>query len=157
MNKSEAYQWAIKRIRAQVLRHIDINATLGNTAAILKHCFPNFLWVGFYLVRSDHLLLGPFQGPPACVKLGLDRGVCAASVLRNETVLVPDVHQFPGHVACDDRANSEIAVPVRTAGGSVVAVLDVDSGQPHDFDDEDVRGLQSIAFMLKDLFRVTDG
>ena len=107
-----------------------------------------FFWVGFYFLKTDHLILGPFQGPPACVKLSLDRGVCAAAAREKRTVIVPDVYQFPGHVACDSRSNSEIVVPVYNKNGDVWAVLDVDSEQQHDFDAEDESGLQHIAELL---------
>ncbi len=151
MNKQQAYQWAAKRVRAQALRNIDVTATLANTAAILKEYFPNFFWVGFYLLKSDHLLLGPFQGPPACVKLSLDKGVCAAAVRDEKTVLVPDVHRFPGHVACDSRSNSEIVVPIFNGKGKLWAVLDVDSERFDDFDAQDAAGLRAVAALLADI------
>src|SRR4030067_3467200 len=112
MTKREAYGWAAKRIRAQVFRNTDIIAILANTSAILKEYSPHFFWVGFYFKKQDHLLLGPFQGPPACVRLALDKGVCAACARGGKSIIVPDVHQFPGHVACDERSKSEIVVPV---------------------------------------------
>lgn len=151
MNKQASYQWAAKRVRAQVLRSLDVTATLANTAAILKEYFPRFFWVGFYLVKSDHLLLGPFQGPPACVRLALDRGVCAAACREKRLVRVADVNQFPGHVACDSRSNSEIVVPVYNAAGEIWAVLDVDSEELNDFDELDERGLEGVAALLKEL------
>lgn len=152
MTKSESYKWAAKRVRAQVLRHLDVTATLANTAAILKESFPHFFWVGFYHLRSDCLLLGPFQGPPACVKLALDRGVCAMAARTRETVLAPNVHEFAGHVACDARSNSEIALPIFAQDGSLRAVLDVDSEELHAFDDEDRAGLQVVAELLKNIW-----
>ncbi len=153
MNKSESYKWAAKRVRAQVLRHIDVTATLANTSAILKEYFPNFFWVGFYILHPDHLLLGPFQGPPACVKLKLDKGVCAAAVQRQKAVLVENVHEFPGHVACDSRSNSEVVVPVYDAHGKIRAVLDVDSETLNDFDQHDADGLTAIADLLQEIWR----
>ncbi|MBN1559863.1 GAF domain-containing protein [candidate division KSB1 bacterium] len=152
MSKTESYKWAAKRIRAQVLRHLDVTATLANAAAILKESFPHFFWVGFYHVRSDCLLLGPFQGPPACVKLALDRGVCATAARTRQIVRVPNVHEFPGHVACDARANSEIVLPVFAQDGSLRAVLDVDSQDLNAFDDEDAAGLQVVAELLKNIW-----
>lgn len=149
MNKTESYNWAAKRVRAQVLRHVDITATLANTAAILKEYFPNFFWVGFYLKHPDSLLLGPFQGPPACVRLALDKGVCAAAARELKTVLVPNVHKFPGHVACDARSNSEIVVPVFDERDNLRAVLDVDSEHLADFDENDATGLEEIARLLR--------
>ena len=152
MTKTEAYKWAAKRVRAQVLRHIDHTATLANTAAILKEYFPNYFWVGFYYVKTDHLLLGPFQGPPACVKLSLDKGVCAACATQKETIIVPNVHDFPGHVACDDRSKSEIVVPVFDSHKTLKAVLDVDSESLNDFENEDAQGLRDIANLLADIW-----
>jgi len=151
MNKDEAYKWAAKRIRAQVLRSINQKATLGNTSAILKEYFPNYLWVGFYFVNTNHLLLGPFQGPPACIKLDTRQGVCAFCVEKKETVIVPNVHEFPGHVPCDDRSNSEIVVPVFDKSGDIKAVLDVDSEKFNDFDDTDARGLEAVAALLTEI------
>jgi len=152
LNKSEAYKWAAKRVRAQVLKSVDVVATLANTSAILKEYFPDFFWVGFYFHKKDHFLMGPFQGPPACVKLSLDKGVCAACTAQQKTIIVPDVHQFPGHVACDARSNAEIVVPVYDNAGLLRAVLDVDSETVNDFDDEDMKGLEKIAGLLRDIW-----
>ena len=149
MEKIESYKWASKRVRAQVNRQVDPIATLANTTAILKEYFPSFFWVGFYFVREEYLLLGPFQGPPACVKLALGKGVCAAAAVKQQTILVPDVHNFPGHVACDSRSKSEIVVPVYDAQGKLQAVLDVDSERLSDFDNQDAAGLQEIARLLQ--------
>ncbi len=151
MNKAESYKWAAKRVRAQVERHQDVIATLANTSAILKEFMPNFFWVGFYFFRTDHLLLGPFQGPAACVRLALDHGVCAHCANTRQTVLVPDVHEFPGHVACNSRSQSEIVVPVFNRREELYAVLDVDSEALNDFDNEDITGLQQIAKLLSDI------
>ncbi len=152
MNKTEAYKWAAKRVRAQVLRSIDPVPTLANTSAILKEYFPNYFWAGFYFSYTGYLLLGPFQGPPACVKLPLDKGVCAACANKKETIIVPNVHEFPGHVACDDRSNSEIVVPVFDQNNNLRAILDIDSAQLDDFDETDAEGLQVIADLLKEIW-----
>ena len=152
MNKAEAYKWAAKRVRAQVQRNVDATATLANTAAILKEYFPNFFWVGFYFFEGDHLLLGPFQGPPASVKLSLEKGVCATCARERRPILVPNVHEFPGHVACDARSNSELVVPVFDARRTLRAVLDVDSEKLGDFDQDDVTGLQKIAQLLESIW-----
>jgi len=155
MEKHEAYKWAAKRVRAQVKRQVDPIATLANTAAILKEYFPSFFWVGFYFVREEYLLLGPFQGPPACVKLARNQGVCAASAERQQTILVPDVHLFPGHVACDARSRSEIVVPVYDEMGTLRAVLDVDSESLAAFDEQDAAGLQTVAGLLRGIWTTT--
>ncbi len=151
MNKAESYKWAAKRVAAQVERHQDLIATLANTAAILKEYFPDFFWVGFYFVKTDHLLLGPFQGPPACVRLALDHGVCARCATTGQPVVVADVHQFPGHVACDQRSQSEIVMPVVNRQGAVFAVLDIDSASLNAFDEQDVRGLTPIVQKLRQI------
>ena len=151
MNKSEAYKWAAKRIRAQVLRNVDHIATLANTSAILKEYFPNYLWVGFYFVNTNHLLLGPFQGPPACIKLDSRQGVCAYCAEKKETIIVPNVYEFPGHVACNDSSNSEIVVPVFDKNKNIKAVLDVDSEKFNDFDEIDAKGLEAVAALLTEI------
>lgn len=152
MDKNEAYKWVAKKVLRQVKWQAYFISTLANTSAILKEYFPNFFWVGFYFVQPEHLLMGPFQGPPACVKLKLDHGVCAHAVARRETIVVPDVHAFPGHVACDERAKSEIAVPVFDQDGILRAVLDVDSASVNDFSDEDVQGLEAVAQLLRSIW-----
>jgi L-methionine (R)-S-oxide reductase len=155
MTKAESYRWASKRVRAQVERHLDLVATLANTAAILKEYRPNFFWVGFYFFKQDHLLLGPFQGPPACVRLELNKGVCAHAATTRQSVVVANVHEFPGHVACDSRSHSEIVIPLFDRSGGLQAVLDVDSEQLNDFDDQDSQGLQEIAKLLEPAWNLT--
>jgi GAF domain-containing protein len=152
MQKNEAYKWALKQIKAQIKRHENIISTLANISAILKERFPNFFWVGFYLLKENHLYLGPFQGPPACMKLALTNGVCATAVKKKQTIIVENVHQFPGHVACDKRSNSEIVVPVYDNNGNLVAVLDVDSESINDFDQTDQNGLEVIVELIKSVF-----
>ena len=152
MKKDEAYKWAGKQVRAQVKRHADVVATLANTAAILRSRFENFFWVGFYFLKDDHLILGPFQGPPACMKLSLDNGVCAASANSKETIVVPNVHEFPGHVACDSRSNSEIVVPLFDKNKRLKALLDVDSESFSDFNQTDADGLDAIARQLTEIW-----
>lgn len=152
MRKDEAYKWAVKQIKVQIKRHENIISTLANVSAILKERFPNFFWVGFYLLKENHLYLGPFQGPPACMKLELTNGVCAAAVKKKQSIIVENVHQFPGHVACDKRSNSEIVVPVYDNKGNLTAVLDVDSESINDFDQTDQHGLELIVELLKRIF-----
>jgi len=152
MIREEAYKWANSQVRSKVKSHVDIIATLANTAAILKERFPDFFWIGFYFLKEDHLLLGPFQGPPACVKLSLERGVCGTSVSSGKTIIVADVDQFPGHVACDPRSKSEIVVPIFDTNDQVRAVLDVDSQKPDDFSEIDAKGLENIVGQLKKIW-----
>ena len=148
MEKKEAYSWALKQVRAQIKRHVDITATLANTSAILKSRFPEYFWIGFYMLRGEKLIMGPFQGPPACMQLSLDRGVCAEAVKTGQTVLVPDVDKYSGHVACDSRSRSEIVVPLFNLKDQLVGVLDVDSASLDTFDQEDRTGLEQITTEL---------
>lgn len=149
MELQENYRWALNRIRKKVKDHINIISTLANCAAILKEKFPNFFWVGFYFFKDDHLLLGPFQGPPACVRLFLDKGVCADSAVNKRSIVVQDVHKYPGHVPCDSRSNSEIVVPLFNINGELKAVLDVDSENFDDFNNTDRENLEKVAELLK--------
>jgi L-methionine (R)-S-oxide reductase len=122
-------------------------ARMATTAALVHAKLAGFSWTGFYRLVDGELIVGPYQGLVACQVLERHTGVCWAAIDRGETVLVPDVHAFPGHIACDSRSRSEIVVPVRDAGGTIVAVLDVDSLRPAHFDETDRAGLESIAAM----------
>lgn len=125
----------------------DLIANLANTAAALRECVPAASWIGFYIARRGELVLGPFQGKVACVRLALGRGVCGTAAAQNKTLIVPDVEQFPGHIACDAGSRSEIVVPI-VRRGEVVAVLDLDSYELAAFDDADAAGLAPIAELL---------
>lgn len=125
----------------------DLIANLANVAAALKEAF-GFFWVGFYLKKDNQLVLGPFQGPIACTRIAFNKGVCGAAYTRKETILVPDVELFPGHIACSSASKSEVVVPVFSADGEVSMVLDVDSDQLNDFSEIDVKGLEQIAALL---------
>ena len=127
----------------------DPNARMATVAALLFHKFGHFFWCGFYRRIGDDLVVGPYQGPLACQVLARGRGVCWEAVRSGETVVVPDVHQFPGHIACDPRSRSEIVVPVRDGGGAIVAVLDVDSDKLAQFDGADAAELQKIVELLR--------
>lgn len=122
-------------------------SNLANASALLRDCIPAASWVGFYLRRGAELVLGPFQGKVACARIAWGRGVCGAAAERAATVIVPDVEQFPGHIACDSGSRSEIVVPI-LRGGQVVAVLDVDSYQLAAFSEEDARGLEELASVM---------
>lgn len=126
----------------------DPIARMATAAAVLHHKMPHFFWTGFYRLLDGRLVVGPYQGPLACATLKGPDGVCWAAVTRGETVHVPDVHAFPGHVACDARSNSEVVVPVRDAAGAIVGVLDVDSSELDAFGAEDLAGLERIVGML---------
>src|ERR1043165_1063368 len=132
----------------------DLIANLANTTAALRECLPAASWIGFYLMRGGELVLGPFQGKVACVRIALGRGVCGTAAAERRTLIVPDVDKFPGHIACDAGSRSEIVVPIFRAGrprdakAEVVAVLDLDSYDPAEFDEADAEGLAPIAELL---------
>ncbi|HFE53275.1 MAG TPA: GAF domain-containing protein [Bacteroidetes bacterium] len=149
--RHELYQAVVQETVHLIDGVDDVVANLANVAALLRQRF-GFFWVGFYFLRGDRLVLGPFQGSPACVYLEKPHGVCWAAVLRESPVVVPDVHQFPGHIACDPESKSEIVVPLRDKSGRIRGVLDVDSDQLAAFDDEDVHGLSRLAEVLAEVW-----
>lgn len=126
----------------------DFIANAANTAALLFLRLEQINWVGFYLLRGSQLVLGPFQGKPACVRIDLGKGVCGTAAQRRTTIVVPDVHQFPGHIACDEMSQSEIVVPLLTDDGQLLGVLDVDSPQLSRFNAADTEQLKEIARVL---------
>ena len=123
-------------------------ANLANAAALLYHTLDGLNWAGFYLLEGDTLVLGPFQGKPACIEIPVGRGVCGTAVAEDRTQLVRDVRQFPGHIACDSASNAEIVVPIRM-GGKIVGVLDIDSPYIGRFTEEDQAGLEAFAGVLE--------
>jgi GAF domain-containing protein len=142
LSKAEQYRQLLPQIDALTTGEPDLVANLANTAAALRQAF-GFFWVGFYLVKAEELVLGPFQGPIACTRIRRGKGVCGTSWDQAKTILVPDVEQFPGHIACSSDSKSEIVVPV-LKDGQVVAVLDVDSDQLNDFDLDDQQALEQL-------------
>ena len=144
-DKAEAYAELATGLRALLTGEHDLIANAANLAALLYWSLPQLNWAGFYLVepRRGDLLLGPFQGKPACVRIPIGRGVCGTAAARRETVVVPDVHDFPGHIACDSASNSEIVVPV-IRGDRLIGVLDLDSPVHGRFDSEDAAGLEQL-------------
>ena len=150
MNKDQLYQQLTAQARSLVDGVDNVVGALGNVAALLKEELPYYFWVGFYVVKDGRLQLGPFQGLVACYSIEKGRGVCGTAWDKAQTLVVPDVHQFPGHIACSSRSNSEIVVPV-IHGGEVVAVIDVDSEDFGAFDEEDKRGLEEIARIVAPL------
>ena len=124
-------------------------ANLANASALLWDALEDINWAGFYLMEGDTLVLGPFQGKPACIEIGPGRGVCGAAAAQNRTQLVPDVHAFPGHIACDSASNSEIVVPLRRRDGTVFGVLDIDSPSLGRFTEDDRAGLEAYAAVLE--------
>jgi L-methionine (R)-S-oxide reductase len=123
----------------------DLIANAANTAAVIFATLPEVSWAGFYFLRGGELVLGPFQGKPACVRISLGQGVCGAAAVQRRTLVVPDVQKFPGHIACDSASRSEIVVPLLGAGNVLLGVLDIDSARAARFDDDDARGLEGLA------------
>lgn len=146
MNKSEKYEQLLPQVTALVEGEPDVIARMANVAALL-HREMSFWWTGFYRILDGELVLGPFQGPIACTRIARGRGVCGTSWNEGRTIVVPDVEQFPGHIACSSESRSEIVVPVRQ-DGDIVAVLDIDSREFSTFDDTDRRYLERIADLI---------
>lgn len=142
MSKEEKYISLSPQIKSLIEGESDLTANLANVAAALKEAF-GFFWVGFYIVKNDELVLGPFQGPIACTRIGYGKGVCGTSWKEKETIIVDDVNQFPGHIACSFLSQSEIVVPI-IRDNKVVAVLDVDSDQLNSFDKIDKKYLSEV-------------
>lgn len=149
--KASAYSQAARQVAALIDGVENTTGALANVSALLKETFDSYFWVGFYLVHEGRLELGPFQGPVACYTIGKGRGVCGTAWEQAQTVIVPDVELFPGHIACSSKSRSEIVVPVFKAG-TVVAVIDVDSTRPGAFDNDDGTGLEEIARLVSSLF-----
>ncbi len=126
----------------------DMTANLANASALLKMHLPDINWAGFYLFDGAELVLGPFQGLPACIRIPLGKGVCGTAAERRATIIVPDVHLFPGHIACDAASRSEIVVPLLHGNGTLYGVLDVDSATPNRFTDSDRVFLETFASVL---------
>lgn len=141
--KPQAYAELLGQARALLAGERDLTANSANLSALLFHSLEGLNWAGFYWMKAGELVLGPFQGKPACVRIAPGRGVCGTAAATARTQVVPDVHAFPGHIACDSASNSEIVVPV-LARGRVVGVLDLDSPRLARFDEEDARGLEAI-------------
>ena len=145
-SKQEQYLDLIPQIKGLLEGEPDLVANMANTAAALKEQF-GWFWVGFYLVKEDELVLGPFQGPVACTRIKKGRGVCGSSWEQAQTLIVPDVEKFPGHIACSSLSKSEIVVPL-FVNGAVVGVLDVDSSELAQFDNTDATYLEQIVGLL---------
>ena len=145
--KEGRYQRLYTQIEQLLQKSPDQTAAMATIAAVLYHKMEYFFWCGFYRVDGQRLIVGPYQGPAACQVLE-GRGVCLAAAEQKQTQVVPDVHQFPGHTACDSRSQSEIVVPVRDAGGRITAVLDVDSKELNSFDEIDAASLEQITALL---------
>ena len=150
MKKKEQYALLLKQVQGLLEGESDRVANMANVAAVLHEAF-GFWWTGFYLVQGRELVLGPFQGPVACTRIPFGRGVCGTAWQQGKTVVVPDVEEFPGHIACSSASRSEIVVPV-IKGKDVVAVLDIDSRELATFDGRDATGLEAIVALLAKFF-----
>ena len=146
-DKVARYQMLVPQIEALTSGEPDLIANLSNIAAALRQSM-NFFWVGFYIVKNNELVLGPFQGPIACTRIAFGKGVCGASWKEKQTIIVPDVDEFPGHIACSSDSKSEIVLPT-LKNGEVALVLDVDSDQLNDFDETDKVYLSQIMSMIE--------
>lgn len=146
------YELMNRQMEALAEASCDYMPVMANASALIYETLADLNWAGFYLVRNDALLLGPFQGKTACVNIAKGKGVCGTAFETDETQLVPDVHQFPGHIACDSASNSEIVVPIHR-DGKVIAVLDIDSPSFDRFSTEDKEGLESFVKVLEKIIQ----
>lgn len=147
-SRETVYAEIVPQIESLIQGESDLTANLANVAAVLKEAF-GFFWVGFYLVKGDQLVLGPFQGPLACTRIDFRKGVCGHAYTTRETVVVPNVEEFPGHIACSSAARSEIVVPILSNHGAVFGVLDVDSDKLDDFGEADRVGLSEVTGVIE--------
>lgn len=145
--KAELYAELAEQLRHLLAGERDFIANAANTAALLYHSLPDLNWAGFYLNKENELVLGPFQGKPACVRIAMGKGVCGTAARERRTVVVPDVDQFPGHIACDSASRSEIVVPLMK-DGLLIGVLDMDSPNLTRFDEDDRHGCERLAGIL---------
>jgi len=146
--KISRYTRLEKQITDLFKKNLDIDARMSTINAVLYHKMDGFFWVGFYMLKEGRLIVGPYQGPLACLELEKDKGVCWAGINQNQSIVVQDVHQFPGHIACDSRSKSEIVVPVRNRDNRIIGVLDIDSSLLSNFDNTDALHLESIVKRL---------
>ncbi len=147
LGRADSYRELLPQIEAVITGEPDLIANLANVSAMLREGL-GFFWVGFYRNMDGELVLGPFQGPLACTRIAFDKGVCGAAATQQQTILVPDVEQFPGHIACSSRSRSEVVVPL-VAQGSTQLVLDVDSDHLDDFSETDVQYLEEIVALIR--------
>ena len=140
---AERYSDLLQQATALIEGERDLTANAANLSSLLFHTFPDLNWAGFYWMKGGELVLGPFQGKPACVRIAIGKGVCGTAARDRKTIVVKDVHEFPGHIACDSASNSEVVVPI-VAGGKVVGVLDLDSPLVNRFDEADARALEAV-------------
>jgi len=150
MNKLEEYELIQKQVEAIITEESDIIANMANISALLFESLDDVNWVGFYRILSEELVLGPFQGKVACIRIPLGKGVCGTAVSENKTMRIANVHDFSGHIACDANSNSEIVIPIRV-DNKVIAVLDIDSPIFERFDEDDQTGLENIINLFENI------
>lgn len=146
-NKTESYAELLTQLDGLTSGEPDPVANMANAASLIFHSLPDLNWAGFYRLVDDVLVLGPFQGRPACIRIPTGKGVCGTAVAQRATQLVPDVHDFPGHIACDSASRSELVVPI-IVDGRLIGVLDLDSPSPARFDEEDAAGCERLMALL---------
>ena len=146
-SKADLFETLASQLSSLLAGERDLIANAANFSSLVFHSLPDLNWAGFYFAKDDELVLGPFQGQPACVRIRVGQGVCGAGASKCETVIVPNVHEFPGHIACDSASNSEIVVPLMK-GERLIGVLDLDSPLPARFDRADAAGLESLVRIL---------
>lgn len=144
------YKQLVRQLVFLLQGETDQVAILANTAALMMTELEDVNWAGFYLEKEGELILGPFQGKPACIHIPLGKGVCGTAFATQETVRVPDVHAFPGHIACDSESASEIVIPLSNRSGKLIGVIDLDSKKPDRFSEDDQAGLEMIAAALRE-------
>ena len=149
MSNSSKYELLAQQLQELIEGEPDLIANLSNASAAINEALENINWAGFYLVKENMLVLGPFQGKPACIRISFGKGVCGTAAQKNQTQLVKDVHEFPGHIACDSASRSEIVIPIHNKSGVVAAVLDIDSPDLARFDETDQSGLELCVNVLE--------
>lgn len=147
----EKYEELLLYTQGITMGEPDITANLANVSALVNLALADINWAGFYMMKDGELVLGPFQGKPACIRIKVGSGVCGTAVAENKTQLVKDVHEFPGHIACDSASNSEIVVPIHNPDGSVFGVLDIDSPLFGRFTEEDKTGLEAVVKVIENI------
>ena len=146
-SKRELYDQLASQLSSLLAGERNLIANAANFSALIFHSLPDLNWAGFYFAQDGELVLGPFQGQPACVRIKIGQGVCGAGAAKCETMIVPNVHEFPGHITCDSTSNSEIVIPLMK-GGRLIGVLDLDSPSLSRFDEEDAAGLERLVRIL---------
>jgi L-methionine (R)-S-oxide reductase len=146
--KAARYQRVYSQLQELLTKTDDVISRMATISAVLHHKMDGFFWTGFYILKHGKLLVGPYQGPVACQELKENTGVCWAGIKQKKTILVPDVHKFPGHIACDARSNSEIVVPIRKPDGTIIGVLDIDSKEFSHFNEIDAEALENIVNLI---------